>query len=343
MEVIWETPKNGYAKINVHYVSVDEPLANGNTNSVAALIRNDKGKDLWKAFGPLTGRTEEQAILTAIQAACIEALKQDLDISHIETENHQVYETIRFQEEIFLDDDQLEFYGMFNTIHVNNFKAGSTQRKIACIPPHMNSAAQYLSSYGLNNVKVFTETTKMVGDLHFYLERDMGRTLPLPFLDLIPDLGNGEVEDASPPRPSKRQKLGTSSEMQGVRIIEPCVVPSVAAAPANHAGPSTSLSLARVDKGKAKILDDSGTHVRVPLSSQAIRLLEDKSLATASKVCTKDVVDLNASVGNGLLARDVLRHALSDTMHEIAPVVVPAMDPDFMTIEQVLLLMGYGV
>ncbi|WOG91660.1 hypothetical protein DCAR_0310910 [Daucus carota subsp. sativus] len=121
----------------------------------------------------------------------------------------------------------------------------------------------------------------MAGDLHFYLERDMGRTLPLPFLDLIPDLGDGEVEDALPPRPSKRQKLGGSSELHEVRFSSPVVVPSVAAAPVNHVGPSTSLSLARVDKGKAKMLDDSGTHVKGFLSSQAIRLLEDKSLATA--------------------------------------------------------------
>ncbi|KAL1826948.1 hypothetical protein ACET3Z_005360 [Daucus carota] len=60
-----------------------------------------------------------------------------------------------------------------------------------------------------------------------------------------------------------------------------------------------------------------------------------ETLTNVSEVFARDVVDLNASVGNGLYARDVLHHALLGTLHEIMPAQGSVREPDFMTIEQV--------
>lgn len=201
MDVFWEVPLVGFVKINVHCVVVENPMPNGNRNGVGVIIRDPTGERLWAALGSLSHLTDEQAIVTALHAACEHAISKGWDATHIETTSPRVYDTISLQEHIFLDQDQLEVYRKLNTLLANNFKEGLTKRKVACIPGFMNGSAEYLANYGLANVTEFGEINHSVGELDHFLARDMGRTL-IPASQL---LDNGEVVDGPPP--SKKQKL----------------------------------------------------------------------------------------------------------------------------------------
>ncbi|WOG86787.1 hypothetical protein DCAR_0206005 [Daucus carota subsp. sativus] len=53
----------------------------------------------------------------------------------------------------------------------------------------------------------FAETKAKVGDLAYYLERDMGRVLSFPIQETALNLGEEEVIDDSSPKPSKKRKL----------------------------------------------------------------------------------------------------------------------------------------
>lgn len=64
-----------------------------------------------------------------------------------------------------LQDNQLEAYGLFNTIHANNFKEGKTDQRISCVTPHMNSIVEYMVNYGMNNLIVFSEVQDDLGDM----------------------------------------------------------------------------------------------------------------------------------------------------------------------------------
>ena len=116
-------------------------MPNGNTVGVASIIRNDKGGMLWGALGTLTNSNEEQAILTALQAVCIHAVRNEWNLVHLETVNRCVYDTLHLQEEIMLDEDQLEVYSLFNTWHANSYKVGKSRKCITHVSLHMNATA----------------------------------------------------------------------------------------------------------------------------------------------------------------------------------------------------------
>ncbi|WOG82447.1 hypothetical protein DCAR_0101611 [Daucus carota subsp. sativus] len=122
-------------------------------------------------MGPIPCLTEEQAIM---------AQKHKWDLTHIETTDRRIFETISMQEYIMLQDNQLEAYGLFNTIHANNFKEGKTYRRISCVTRHMNSTVEYMVNYGMNNLIVFSEVQDDLGDMRFLLNRDMGMVFPSP-------------------------------------------------------------------------------------------------------------------------------------------------------------------
>lgn len=149
MDHIWEVPEKGFVKISVHYVSFDVPLPNGNSNAVGVIVRNNGGRDLWTALGPMEGLNEEQALMAGVLAACVGGVKKEWGKIHIETTNRDVYDTIRIQNQFGLQEDQVEVYLLFNTLYTNHFKEGSTVVCVSWIPIFMNSLAEYLASYGM--------------------------------------------------------------------------------------------------------------------------------------------------------------------------------------------------
>ena len=85
-----------------------------------------------------------------------------------------------------------EVLRLFNTLHSNNFKIGTTVREITRIPIVQNGTAAYLARYGLDNMSLFAETPGSFGDKQFMLARDMGL-----LFDAHPpaNFGMGEIID----------------------------------------------------------------------------------------------------------------------------------------------------
>ncbi|WOG93133.1 hypothetical protein DCAR_0312414 [Daucus carota subsp. sativus] len=141
----------------------------------------------------MQGLNEEQATMAGIQAACIEAIKKGWNHTHAEVSERNIYETILMQEHIGLRENQVEAYGAFNTIHVNNHKEGSYDRFISCVPARMNVTVEYLAIYGMNNVTELSEFEGDVGDLLYFLNRDMGLALPRPIRETATLLGDSKT------------------------------------------------------------------------------------------------------------------------------------------------------
>lgn len=102
MENQWLPPEVSFLKINVHFVSSEVALPNGNRNGVGVIIRDNMGVKVWGAMGPMQGLNESQAILWAIQASLIQTLKMGKHKTHVEMVSRDVFDTVRLQENIII-------------------------------------------------------------------------------------------------------------------------------------------------------------------------------------------------------------------------------------------------
>ncbi|KAL1811982.1 hypothetical protein ACET3Z_022047 [Daucus carota] len=176
--------------------------------AIAAILRNDEGAKLWGLLGPLNHLTEEQAIMAAIQAACVFAQEKEMELTQIETTNPDIFDLISSQEHLIIPEDLLEAFRLFNSIH---FIQGSTSRKITWIPDHMNSVAIYMAEHGLDNLSELVELpgASTFENLQFLLDRDMGMVINNPDVEVVENMGLGEVVDGPPPSvPAKRKWEG---------------------------------------------------------------------------------------------------------------------------------------
>ena len=258
--------------------------------------------------------------MTGIQAALIHAQEKGWELIHIETTSMQVYDTVTHQEHFFLNDMQLEVYSAFNTIYANHYEKDRTKRVIACIPERMNGSAAYMANYGLYHASVFGEVSGSVGDLEYHLARDMGMTLPRPTLEVAQNIGDGEVIDGPPP--SKKRKCAQEDEAPQ-RVFK--------------------------DKGKDKVYEHFSFNDKGLISSRAMHALESNQLTAHSPEFSKKVIDLDALVGTGIYARDVLHHAVIGSLQTIIPKLYvsnpfsKAFDfQNLMSVDKVLALMGFS-
>lgn len=61
----------------------------------------------------------------------------------------------------------------------------------------MNSTAEYMVAFGMQNLSHFAETPGGFGNLQYYLDRDMGSPLPT---EILPNFRLGKIIDVSPPQ-----------------------------------------------------------------------------------------------------------------------------------------------
>lgn len=97
MAYAWQIPEENFAKINIHYLDAVEPLPNGNLNGLGIIVRNDSGVKLWGAVGLVRGMDNVPALIWGTHAGILAALSLGFHKTHIETENREVYDTIRFR------------------------------------------------------------------------------------------------------------------------------------------------------------------------------------------------------------------------------------------------------
>lgn len=83
----------------------------------------------------------------------------------METVSREVYDDIRFQEFAFPPQNIEEALRQFNTMFNNHYIEEATARRVSIIPPAMNTTAEYLATYGLNNLTQFVEAPELFGNL----------------------------------------------------------------------------------------------------------------------------------------------------------------------------------
>ena len=193
MAYLWEPPETDYVKINVHCLTVSQPLFNGNSNGVGVIIRDPSGKEIWSAAGPIPGLSKLQATLWGFYHGALQCHKIQEWKTHFESDHWGAVEAISFQEEFPQQEDVQEVLRLFNTLHANNFKVGTTKRAVTRVPVIQNGAAVYLAKFGMDNLTCFVETPGSCGEKQLMIERDMGFMRPLA---PQANFGLGEVIDA---------------------------------------------------------------------------------------------------------------------------------------------------
>lgn len=79
----------------------------------------------------------------------------------------------------------------------NNFVEKKTDRRVSFILRSMNTTAEYMAIYGMQNMTQFVKTPGVFGNLQHYLNRDMGLALPM---EIAPNYGMGDIIDLTPPQ-----------------------------------------------------------------------------------------------------------------------------------------------
>ncbi|KAL1826435.1 hypothetical protein ACET3Z_004847 [Daucus carota] len=265
--------------------------------------------------GPLNNMTVEQAIMAGIQAVCVFAKEKQLELTHIETSHMEIFELISNQELFVIPDDLLEAFRLFNSIHANypsqanNHSQETNSRKISWIPEHMNSDASYMAKYGLLHL---TDLVEMPGDttlgnLQFYLDRDMGRVIITPDVVIMPLMGLGEVIDGD--RPCNFLKRKQVDSVQGCyggsfdRLVPVKGVNAGMFSPSlNTADVSPTWSITPpvplpASKGKDKHYPNYAFFENGSLSDKACAILDLGALSQFSQIFREKALDLESLVG----------------------------------------------
>lgn len=66
MEKTWDFPKHGFVKINVHAITLQHPLPNGNNSGIGVVLRNHEGKLLKIVSGSINNLTARGCELWAM-------------------------------------------------------------------------------------------------------------------------------------------------------------------------------------------------------------------------------------------------------------------------------------
>ena len=353
MENIWNSPAINFVKISVHCVILELPLPNGNSVAVGIIIRNNRGKKLWGAMGPLHGMTEAEAIIWGMHAGAVQALKLGEQKVHFDIDNEDVYDVIRFQDEIVVVDELVEPLSQFNTLHNNHFNNGLTARRLSWVDVEMNRVAEYMATYGLENLKTYVEIPgdKVFGDLQHLMDRDMGLAPPDQMVEAVEVFGLGEVIDGPPPvippvpkplhplappvRPcapkrAKNLSLGPASPLPAVGRknltlnVNLCLNSGLASGMPRPIPNQVNSS----SKGKEKVLSGYSFNKDGLMDKEAIRILDSGELIGCSKDFEKNPVDLEAKDSNGRALKDILE----DHMLKLSTAKDPASHP-FISVE----------
>lgn len=117
----------------MHYVSLLEPLTNGNSNGMGTIIRYENGNIIWGAMGPRKGRSEEHATIWVILTALIFLADNDYHQIDLETLDDEVYNTIWPRERIVIPPYLSEVMTHFDSLYSSSYKEGKTIRCISMI------------------------------------------------------------------------------------------------------------------------------------------------------------------------------------------------------------------
>lgn len=209
-------------------------------------------------------------------------------------------------------------------MYANNFVEDETVRRVAVIPTNMNATAEYMAIYGMQHMTHFVETPGVFGNLHHYLDRDMGLALPM---EILPNYGAGDIIDVTPP-----QSPVTLPEEEPMMVDEEITLEpgSNAAAiisireiqavdgnkPTEPTGTMEEFNMAQ-RKGKEKVNSELSFNEGGLLNQQAIDTIERGNLIVLSKEFGTLSIDLNKEIWLGIYVRDMLQQAVKGTLEHL--------------------------
>ncbi|WOH04061.1 hypothetical protein DCAR_0623467 [Daucus carota subsp. sativus] len=297
---------------NVHCDVLAAASALGNSVAIGVILREEHGKKVWGAHGPMNHLTEEQAIMAGIQAALVHAKEKKWDLVLIETTNRDIFDLISDQDQFIIPEELLEAFRVFNSLHANHhvLAQAPASRKISLIPDHMNYVAVYLADYGLHHLSEFVEMPgdASVGNLQFLLNQDMGLVFADPGFEMVQHMGLGEVDNAEPPpRPlTRKRKHGVLCEECGSVMGKQ---------PSTRVSPFLDPFMpSRAFKGKNTGYESFAFYDNGVLSQSVIVALESGALLRFSPAFGETELNLEAHVKNGLCVKHILHHACLGTL-----------------------------
>ncbi|KAL1816269.1 hypothetical protein ACET3Z_018843 [Daucus carota] len=178
-----------------------------------------------------------------------------------------------------------------------------------------------------------------IGNLEFFLARDMGLAPPVQLLEAVDNLGLGEVVDSSPPptphpvvedrpynplslmeRPRKRSRkdpffeAAAKDEALPFKLVINIELKSnsneiSSAGSSSKAGPSA--------KGKEKVYEGYAFNNDGLLDREAINIIDNGILKHISKEMGKVVINLDASAENGQCLKDILKAEMLKNLHSL--------------------------
>ncbi|WOG89184.1 hypothetical protein DCAR_0208420 [Daucus carota subsp. sativus] len=244
-----------------------------------------------------------------------------------------IFELISSQDQFLIPQELLEAFRLFNSLFANHQATEPIPRKISWIPDHMNSVASHMAEHGLLNMAGLVELpgASTMGNLKFLLDRDMGRVVSFPEVEVMPDMGLGEVVDGPPP-PLKRKCYECSP-----------VFPVPAAKKVKDSRWSIVSSPQLLSKkGKERLYAEYAFYDNGVLSEKAEKILDAGYLGEYAATFLDNNLDLEAPVGNGLFAKDVLHYACLGILELAVPkrsMPSPQSASEFMPVEQLLVEM----
>ncbi|WOG86223.1 hypothetical protein DCAR_0205424 [Daucus carota subsp. sativus] len=213
----------------------------------------------------------------------------------------------------------------------------------------MNSVAVYLADYGMHHLSEVVETTgdSTFGNMQYLLDRDMGMVFTNPEVEVIQDIGLGEVIDSAPPIIHRKRLRNGSFLDSGVANLydyHEFGFGSVHGYSHGVAGPSQPVMVGK-GKGKNKEYEEFAFWDNGVLSTRAIEILESGALTHYSPAFYDRYLDLEAHVSNGFLVKDILHHACLGTLELISFMLVGNHAPnlaELMPMDNVSPGMGLG-
>ncbi|KAL1826922.1 hypothetical protein ACET3Z_005334 [Daucus carota] len=296
MEHMWDVLVADFFKINVQCEISTVPSSVGNTVAIGVILRDEGGEKVWGAQGPMNHLTEEQALMAGIQAVVVHAREKKWELTRIETTNRDIFDLISDQDQFIIPEELLEAFRLFNSVHANRHAQWPNARKISLIPDHMNSVAIYMADYGLHNSTDFVELPgkKTVGNLQYFLDRDMAFFFTEPGIELVENMGLGEVIDDAKPPPSLNHKR---------KVSDLCI--------------ECGCSMVKHNQGKVTGYEAYAFYDDGAFSRRAIEVLDSGALLHFAPSFGEAELNLEAHVKNGFFAKDILHHACLGTLRMV--------------------------
>lgn len=169
MEKIWNFPKEGYVKINVHATNFEHALSNGNNSGIGIVIRDHEGKLLKILTGSIPNLTVRGSELWAMFAGLRSGFCKKKNKIELESDNSEaVREWLQCKR--YVDENHETLIQQLQ----QRRKDPNLKLEIKAVEPSQNRLARYLAANGARNSSRLVVFRRSFGRVNDIWMRDMG-------------------------------------------------------------------------------------------------------------------------------------------------------------------------